>query len=245
MSRRKVKHFKNFTEIIKVKEDESAATSHWKDEQDKLVISHIIKPRTKNQERFINAILTNVITIAEGPPGVGKTAIACGMAAKLLVEGKIDKIILTRPQVEVGGVTQGYLPGSHVDKLVPYIAPMIDELKEFLGGKSVDNLIKREIINIVPLGLIRGKSPKGTFIIADESQSMRYIEFKTLLTRIDLNSRLVLLADPSQSDLITGSRDFDTVCNKLYTLKDEIGFIKLDSSDCQRAGIVRKIIELL
>lgn len=245
MSRRKVKHFKDFQQIAKNNEQKPDEDEDWKEKQESLVLSQMIRARTTNQERYINSLLSNVITFIIGPAGTGKTSCACGIAARLLYEKKIDKIILTRPQVEVGSISQGFYPGSPTEKIIPYIIPMIDSLGDFLGHKSVDKLIKEEIIQIIPLGLVRGRSIKNAMILADEVQSCRYIELKTLLTRVDLNSRLVLMADIEQSDLKEGAKDFNSVIHKLKDLKDEIGFIKLDISDCQRAGIVKKILERL
>lgn len=245
MSRRKTKYFKDFSKLNENKSNEITENQDWKEEREKLVLSQLIKPRTHNQERLINSILTSVITFAIGCPGVGKTFLTCGVASKLLFEKKIEKIIITRPQVEVGGITQGFFPGNAVEKIMPYLIPMIDSFGDFLGPKTVDKLIKEEIIEIVPLGLMRGRSPKKTMIIVDEVQSCRYIELKTLLTRIDSNTNLVLLADPDQSDLKNGAKDLKTVISKLKQFKDEIGFVYLDASDCQRAGIVKKIISVL
>lgn len=173
------------------------------------------------------------------------TFISCGLAAKLLLENKIERIIITRPQVEVGGKGKGFLPGNEIEKMLPYIVPMLDALEVFLGKKLLDKFIKDKIILISPLGLIRGSSYKNAMIICDEFQDITYLEAKTLLTRIDIGSRMVLAYDKEQCDLGPNHKDYQKIVDNLGDLRDEIGFIKMDISDCQRAGIVKKIIERL
>lgn len=173
------------------------------------------------------------------------TYISCGMAVKLLLEGKISKIILTRPQVDVGNRSKGFLPGTAEEKLAPYMGPLLDALEVFLGKKLLEKLIKDKTIETIPLGLIRGSSYKQSMIICDEFQDIDYIEAKTLLTRIDVGSRVVLAYDKDQCDLGPAHKDFQVVADRLWDLRDEIGFVKMDVSDCQRSGIVKKIIERL
>lgn len=204
-----------------------------------------IRARTPNQQKLMTSILTNVITFVSAPAGTGKTFISCGLAAKLLLENKIERIILTRPQVEVGNNGKGFLPGDEIEKMLPYIVPMLDALEVFLGKKLLDKFIKDKIILISPLGLIRGSSYKNAMIICDEFQDITYLEAKTLLTRIDVGSRMVLAYDKDQCDLGPKHIDYQKVVDNLGDLNDEIGFIKMDISDCQRAGIVKKIIERL
>jgi len=204
-----------------------------------------VKPKNKNQEKLINSILTNVLTFIIGESGCGKTYVTCGMAAKLLNEDRISQIVLTRPQIEVGNQTCGFLPGTYREKLLPYITPMLDALGDFLGHSYVDKLIKEEIIQILPIGLIRGHSIKNSFIMADEGQSLSYLELKTLLTRIDVGSRLVIASDTKQCDLNNNAKDLKEVLKKLADLRDEIGLIHFTIEDCCRAGIVKKILERL
>ena len=204
-----------------------------------------LRSRTKNQQKLMTSILTNVITFVSAPAGCGKTYLSCGLAAQLLLENKIERIILTRPQVEVGNRTAGYLPGNEIDKILPYITPMIDALEVFLGKKLLDKFIKDKVILITPLGLIRGSSYKNAMIICDEFQDITYLEAKTLLTRIDVGSRMVLAYDKDQCDLGYNHIDYQKIVDNLWDLRDEIGFVTMDISDCQRAGIVKKIIERL
>lgn len=243
MSRR-LKQFKDFQSILKNKEENNEKT--WQEERDEeLKLKNvIIRARTDNQSKVINSILTNVITIINGVSGTGKSTLCCGMAAKLLVEGKVNKIILTRPQIEVGNKTQGYYPGNHIEKLECFLLPIISYLKDFLGGKEVDRLRKEGIIELIPLGLLRSCSFKNSYIYCDESQNIGYAEAKVLLTRIDLNSRLVMAGDTDQKD-IANCNDYELVINRLSDLRDEIGFVTMEIEDCQRAGIVKKILERL
>lgn len=238
---KKPKHFKSFSEAMP---QEPEIEKTWKELQDEALQQKTqLKPRTKNQERLINSILTNVITFIFGVAGSGKTWISCGVAAQLLLDKKIDTIVLSRPQIEVSNKSVGYLPGSAEEKMLPYMVPLIDALGEFLGDKTVDRLIKEKIIEILPIGLIRGRSVKNSIIIVDESQNLSYLELKTILTRIDCGSRLVLAGDIGQKDI--DIHDYEEVMRKLYDLKDEIGFVKFGLEDVQRAGIVRKILERL
>lgn len=244
----KTKHFKDFTQVLLEKEKLNGhvepVEKTWKQLRDESITEKVtIKPKTQNHYKFINSILTNVITIVTGVAGSGKSYISCGVAAKLLLEGKIERIVLTRPQVEVGGSKVGFLPGSAAEKIMPYMTPLIDALGVFLGDKVVDKLIQDKIINISPVGLLRGHSIKNACIIADESQNLSYIELKMLLTRLDTGSRLILTADTEQSDLTQGSKDFELIISRLLDLKDEIGFIKFGLEDIMRSGIVRKILE--
>lgn len=218
----------------------------WEDLRDAALKERFsVRARTPNQQKLMISLLTNTITFVDAPAGTGKTFISCGIAARLLLEGKIERIILTRPQVEVGNNTKGFLPGSSEEKIMPYMIPMIDALEVFLGKKLLDKFIKDKVIQITPLGLIRGASYKNAMIICDEFQDITYLEAKTLLTRIDIGSRIVLAYDKDQCDLGYNHIDYKKIVDNLYDLKDEIGFIRMDISDCQRAGIVKKIIERL
>lgn len=241
MARKKLK----VVEVIyPPKQDVIEREESWEAIRDRTLKEQIsVKARTPNQQKLITSILTNVITFIIGSSGSGKTFVSCGVLANLFLEGKISKIILTRPPVEVGGNKVPFYPGSHTDKAFPYMTPMIEGLSHFLGKKYVDKLIKSEIIEIVPIGLLRGRSFKHAGILADEMQNATYAEIKALLTRLDLGSRVILSGDVSQTDLANNHRDLSMIMDKLWDLRDEIGFVEFQISDVQRAGIVKKLLE--
>ena len=241
MSRRKVKHFKDFGEIINGKSEE-----HWEDLRDKDVNNRIIdiKPLNKNQERFMNAIQTSVITIATGPAGTGRSYVSCAIALKMLFSGKVNKIILCRPQVTCGE-DSGYLPGSIEEKISPYLYPLIDAITEFIDDKEFEKLVREGKIRLASLGLMQGSSFKDSIIILDEAQNATYEQLKMALTRIGRNCTMVINGDYGQSSLGARKRDFPKVIDKLTKHKDEISIIQFYNEDIVRSGIVRKIVETL
>ena len=203
-----------------------------------------LKPRTENQKEYIRTIAENHITFCHGVAGSGKTHIAIGMAIEYLLDEKIKKIIITRPVVE-SGEKIGYLPGTAEEKLHPYLLPLLDEINHFITPAHFISLKLNNKIEIVPLGLMRGRNFHNAFIVADECQNASYEQIKMLLTRLGIQSKMVLTGDVSQSDLHRHMRGgfHDTSTALERTLG--IGISKLDLSDIIRNPIIGTILTKL
>ena len=200
-----------------------------------------LKPRTENQKEYIRTVAENIITFCQGVAGSGKTHIAVGMALEYLLDEKVKKIIITRPVIE-SGEKIGYLPGTAEEKLHPYLLPILDEILHFIPMSHYAALKLNNKIEIVPLGLMRGRNFHNSFIVADECQNASYDQLKMLLTRIGNESKMVLTGDISQSDLHKSMRGgFIDMINGLYGV-DGIGIAKLFNSDIVRNPIISKIL---
>ena len=203
-----------------------------------------LKPRSKNQEEYIRSCAENTITFCHGAAGSGKTHIAIGLALEYLLDQKIKKIIITRPVVE-SGEKIGYLPGTAEEKLHPYLLPILDEVKYFISNSEYVSLKANEKIEIVPLGLMRGRNFHHSFIVADECQNATYDQLKMLLTRIGQGSKMILTGDHTQSDLSRNMRGgfFDMI--QALDGVEGIGLAKLDHQDIVRNPIILKILTRL
>lgn len=207
-------------------------------------IRNTLKPKTKNQSEYIRNIAENIITFCQGLAGSGKTHIAVGMAIEYLLADKVKKIVITRPVVEAGEKI-GYLPGSAEEKLNPYLLPILDEINHFITNAQYVSLKTNNKIEIVPLGLMRGRNFHNTFIVADECQNATYDQLKMLLTRIGRDSKMVLTGDISQSDLRYDYQGgFMSMIKNLVDL-DGIGLCSLESSDVVRNPIISRILSRL
>lgn len=203
-----------------------------------------LKPRSENQKDYIRTIAENTITFCQGLAGSGKTHIAIGMALEYLLDDKVSRIIITRPVLEAGEKI-GYLPGTAEEKLHPYLLPIIDEIHHFIPIAHYASLKLNNKIEVVPLGLMRGRNFHNCFIVADECQNASYEQLKMLLTRVGTESKLVLTGDIGQSDLnrhLQGG--FINMINILDGI-DGIGNCKLESSDIVRNPIIAKILARL
>ena len=203
-----------------------------------------LKPRTDNQKEYIRTIAENIITFCQGVAGSGKTHIAIGMALEYLIDDKVKKIIITRPVVE-SGEKIGYLPGTAEEKLHPYLLPILDEIGYFIPMSHYTSLKLNDKIEVVPLGLMRGRNFHHAFIVADECQNASYDQLKMLLTRIGNGSKMVLTGDISQSDLQRNMRGgFLELIRSLNDIEG-IGISELLNSDIVRNPIIAKILSRL
>ena len=201
-------------------------------------------PRTINQKEYIRAVAENTVTFCQGVAGSGKTHIAIGMALEYLLDFKVEKIVITRPVVEAGEKL-GFLPGTAEEKLHPYLLPLFDEINHFLSHSHRSALQQKRQIEIVPLGLMRGRSFHDSFIVADECQNASYDQLKMLLTRIGMRSKMVLTGDTEQSDLEHRRQGgFSTIMDRLQTT-DNIGFSALEKVDILRNPIIADIVDKL
>lgn len=203
-----------------------------------------LKPRTENQTEYIRTVAENVITFCQGVAGSGKTHIAVGLALEHLLDDKVNKIIITRPVVE-SGEKIGYLPGTAEEKLHPYLLPILDEINYFIPMSHYAALKLNNKIEIVPLGLMRGRNFHNSFIVADECQNASYDQLKMLLTRTGMNSRMVLTGDISQSDLHRSMRGGFMDLIKALDGVEKIGICELVNSDIVRNPIIGKILTRL
>ena len=203
-----------------------------------------LKPRTENQREYIRTVAENTVTFCQGVAGSGKSHVAVGIALEYLLDDKVNKIIITRPVVEAGEKI-GYLPGSAEEKIHPYLLPILDEIHHFISPAYYTSLKTNNKIEVVPLGLMRGRNFHNCFIVADESQNASYEQLKMLITRIGNNSKMVLTGDVSQSDLARHMQGgFYHMMNALEGIEG-IGVARLTNSDIVRNPIIGKIISRL
>ena len=200
-----------------------------------------LKPRTDNQAEYIRTIAENIITFCQGLAGSGKTHIAIGMGLEYLLENKVKKIIITRPVIEAGERI-GYLPGTAEEKLHPYLLPILDEINHFISIAHYTSLKLNNKIEVVPLGLMRGRNFHNCFIVADECQNASYDQLKMLLTRTGNNSKMVLTGDVGQSDLQRNQRGGFSEMIRSLTEIEGIGLVQLHGCDIVRNPIIVKIL---
>ena len=197
--------------------------------------------RSEKQSEYIKALKERDIVMSLGPAGTGKSFLAVSVAITLLMEKKIERVILSRPAVEAGEKL-GFLPGDMKEKVDPYLRPLYDALYELFGADKIDKKIESGEIEIAPLAFMRGRTLKNCFAILDEAQNATETQIKMFLTRIGENSKLVVNGDPSQVDLINKSHS--GLIKSRDILKDlkEIKIIEFDHNDVVRHPLVSKII---
>ena len=197
--------------------------------------------RSDKQSDYIKALKENDITIALGPAGTGKSFLAVSVAVTLLMEKKIERVILSRPAVEAGEKL-GFLPGDMKEKVDPYLRPLYDALYELFGADKIDKKIETGEIEIAPLAFMRGRTLKNCFAILDEAQNATETQIKMFLTRIGENSKLVVNGDPSQVDLINKAHSGLIKSKNILKYLKEIKIIEFDHNDVVRHPLVSKII---
>ena len=197
--------------------------------------------RSEKQSEYIKALKENDIVISLGPAGTGKSFLAVSVAITLLMEKKIERVILSRPAVEAGEKL-GFLPGDMKEKVDPYLRPLYDALYELFGVDKIDKKIESGEIEIAPLAFMRGRTLKNCFAILDEAQNATETQIKMFLTRIGENSKLVVNGDPSQIDLINKSLSGLTKSKKILKNLNEIKIVEFDHNDVVRHPLVSKII---
>jgi len=205
------------------------------------IYKNTLRPKTKNQAEYIRIAAENHITFCQGVAGSGKTHIAIGLALEYLLNDKAQKIVITRPVVE-SGEKIGYLPGTAEEKLHPYLLPLLDEINHFISPAQYATLKINHKIEIVPLGLMRGRNFHDAFIVADECQNASYDQLKMLLTRLGMGSKMVLTGDISQSDLNRHLQGGFYTMTQVLANMDGIGISYLDMKDIVRNPIIGNIL---
>ena len=199
-------------------------------------------PRSKKQKEYVRSLKTNQIVISSGPAGTGKTYLAVAVALSMLLEKKVERIILSRPAVEAGEKL-GFLPGDMKDKIDPYLRPLYDSLYDLLDYDKIQRKIESGAIEIAPLAFMRGRTLKNSFAILDEAQNATETQIKMFLTRIGENSKLVVNGDPSQVDLPNKNQSGLLKSELILKGIKEISVIKFDHLDVMRHPLVTKIVE--
>jgi phosphate starvation-inducible PhoH-like protein len=202
-----------------------------------------VKARSDGQQRLLEAIDARNLVLALGPAGSGKTYLAIAKAVEALEAGSVGRIVLSRPAVEAGE-SLGYLPGEMEDKLAPYLRPLYDALADRLSMKRVKALMLEGLIEIAPVGFMRGRTLNNAFVVIDEAQNLTYGQLKMVLTRLGWNSTMVVTGDPNQSDLLTGMSGLSDVADRLETLADT-AVIRLADVDIVRHPLVASMLGVL
>ena len=212
-------------------------------------IEYIIKtpkksviPRSEKQKNYVRALRESDIIISCGPAGTGKTFLAVAVALTMLLDKKIERIILSRPAVEAGE-RLGFLPGDMREKVDPYLRPLYDSLYDLLDFEKIQKRIEIGDIEIAPLAFMRGRTLKNSFAILDEAQNATDTQIKMFLTRIGENSKIVINGDPSQIDLPNKSLSGLNKSKKLLGHLNEISVVDFDHSDVVRHPLVSKIVK--
>ena len=208
-----------------------------------IIGSKAIKVKNVTQFKYIETIENSTITFGIGPAGTGKTFLAVASAVKMYTDEKIKKIVLTRPAVEAGE-RLGYLPGDLSQKIDPYLVPLFDSLEYFFGNETLQYLIEKRNIEIVPLAYMRGRTLNNACIILDEAQNATVSQIKMFLTRLGEDSKMIITGDETQIDL--NNRDFSGLKKTRKSLSniEEISVVEFKNSDIVRNKIVSKILEV-
>jgi len=227
--------------------NKSSFSGNSKDDLAKMKIGvslkgRLIGPKTKGQQEYVEAIKKYDIVFGLGPAGTGKTYLAMAMAVDAFKKGEVNRIVLTRPAIEAGE-NLGYLPGDMYEKILPYLRPLYDALYDMMEAEKIEKYLETGIIEVAPLAYMRGRTLNDAFIILDEGQNCTVEQLKMFLTRLGFDSKTVITADPSQSDLPGGKPLGLLTAQKILKGINGIKFIYFSGSDVVRHELVQKIIE--
>lgn len=243
-----IEHYRKYKEITKTQVQEYLfnEAADYATASDDVIVNgkggKIIKPKTPNQARIVEAIEKNDLVFALGPAGTGKTYISVALAVKALKNKEVKKIILTRPAVEAGE-NLGFLPGDLKEKIDPYIRPIYDALGDMIEAEKLRQYQESNIIEIAPLAYMRGRTLSNAFILLDEAQNTTPMQLKMFLTRMGLGSKMIITGDRTQIDL--PARQKSGLVDAIEILKGVKGieFIELTGKDVTRHPLVREIIQ--
>ena len=197
--------------------------------------------RTPNQKTFYNTISRNDVTFSVGPAGCGKTFLATHYALKNLAKGKYDKMVITKPLVEVDGERMGYLPGDIDEKTMPYMMSLYYNMEQIIGKQRLEVLKKAGAIQVIPLAYMRGLTLTDSIVVLDEAQNATPAQIKAFITRIGSGSKYIVCGDLMQSDIRKSNGLEDAI--KRFTGIRRVGFSQFDLSDVVRHPIVAQLLE--
>ena len=240
-SRNKIIEIPDLELIAKLKNPEKLNKS--KISQLNVIDNKFIKVKNINQFKYLEIIDNSTITFGIGPAGTGKTFLAVASAVKMYSENKIKKIVLTRPAVEAGE-RLGYLPGDLSQKIDPYLVPLFDSLEYFFGNETLQYLIEKRNIEIVPLAYMRGRTLNDACIILDEAQNATMSQIKMFLTRLGENSKMIITGDETQIDLHNKTFSGLKKSRKTISSIEEVSVLEFENADIVRNKIVSKILEV-
>ena len=202
-----------------------------------------VRPQNANQAALLEAMARQSMVVAIGPAGTGKTYLAISAAVEALEAGRVDRIILSRPAIE-SGEHLGFLPGDLQEKMAPYLRPLYDALNDRLGVKRLKQSLADGIIEIAPIGFMRGRTLNNAFVVIDEAQNCTYVQLKMLLTRLGWHSTMVLTGDPDQSDLLGGLSGLAEIAKKLSAVEG-VAVVQLTDGDIVRHPLVASMLGVL
>lgn len=202
-----------------------------------------VQARSRGQKQLLDAIERKSLVMALGPAGTGKTYLAIAKAVEALESGRVGRIVLSRPAVEAGE-TIGFLPGALEDKLAPYLRPLYDALHDRMPGKRLRALMAEGLIEIAPVGYMRGRTLNNAFVVIDEAQNCTFTQLKMLLTRLGWHSTMVVTGDPQQTDLLSDHSGLSQCAERLAAL-ESVGVVRLANEDIVRHPLVAEMLEVL
>jgi phosphate starvation-inducible PhoH-like protein len=204
------------------------------------------KPKNKSQQEYVSVLQNKIkkIVIATGPAGTGKTLFATEYGIKNLLSGNYEKLIFTRPSVSVDE-DLGFLPGNQEEKMSPWIRPIYDILYRYISPREVRNLIEKKVIEISPIGYMRGRTFKQSYIVADEMQNSTISQMKMLLTRIGENSRIVITGDLEQHDRMSDTNGLEDFLDKFRGKRSlSIHSVEFETQDIEREEVVKEVLDI-
>ncbi len=202
-----------------------------------------IRPLNDSQKEFMEALDAYAMVLATGPAGTGKTYVAVAKAVEALEQGRVSRIVLSRPAVEAGE-SLGFLPGDMEEKLSPYLRPLYDALADRLSTKRLKALMAENLIEIAPIAYMRGRTLNNAYVVLDEAQNCTYVQLKMLLTRLGWDSTMVITGDPQQSDLLPGISGLADIAKKLEPL-ETISVVNFTDRDVVRHPLVAEMLGVL
>lgn len=219
-----------------------AAVTEWEESLDVYVGGRRIEPRSVNQEIYLDAIRQHDLVIASGPAGTGKTYLAVAAAIHLLKAGRVKKAILVRPAVEAGEKL-GFLPGDLQAKVNPYLRPLLDALHDMMDYQTIKRFIAADVVEVVPLAYMRGRTLNDAVIILDEAQNTTRGQMQMFLTRMGQRSKMIVTGDPTQIDLPDARESGLIDAVRRLRRTPGVGLVALDKADVVRHELVQRVIE--